>query len=77
VDERAFRREHKCLTLVNHLTHNPVLYVAEGRERTSVDGFWPTLTEEQRDSIAAVAMDMWDPRFPFEISGVVIPELDG
>jgi transposase len=47
--------------LVNDLTHNRVLYVAEGREQKSLDGFWPTLTEEQRDSIAAVAMDMWDP----------------
>ena len=56
-----FRKGHKYLTLVNDLTHNRVLYVAEGREQKSLDGFWPTLTEEQRDSIAAVAMDMWDP----------------
>jgi transposase len=61
VDEKAFRKRHKYLTLVNDLTHNRVLYVAEGRERKSLDRFWPTLTEEQRDSIAAVAMDMWDP----------------
>ena len=61
VDEKAFRKGHKYLTLVNDLTHNRVLYVAEGREQKSLDGFWPTLTEEQRDSIAAVAMDMWDP----------------
>src|SRR5204862_3184869 len=27
----------------------------------SLDGFWPTLREEQRDGIKAVAMDMWDP----------------
>jgi transposase len=61
VDEKAFRKGHKYLTLVNDLTHNRVLYVAEGREQRSLDGFWPTLTEQQRDSIAAVAMDMWDP----------------
>jgi transposase len=61
VDEKAFRKGHTHLTLVNDLTHNRVLYVAAGREQKSLDGFWPTLTEEQRDNIQAVAMDMWDP----------------
>jgi transposase len=35
--------------------------VAEGREQRSLDGCWATLTEEQRNGIQAVAMDMWDP----------------
>src|SRR5215469_12381442 len=61
VDEKAFRKGHKYLTLVNDLSGSRVLYVAEDREQKSLDGFWPTLTEEQRDGIAAVAMDMWDP----------------
>jgi len=38
-----------------------VLYVAEGRRRESLDGFWATLTAEQAASIEAAAMDMWDP----------------
>jgi len=61
VDEKAFRKGHKYLTLVNDLRRNRVLYVAEGREQSSLDGFWATITGEQRDSIQAVAMDMWDP----------------
>jgi transposase len=61
VDEKAFRKGHKYLTLVNDLSGSRVLYVAEDREQKSLDGFWPTLTEEQRDGISAVAMDMWDP----------------
>jgi len=61
VDEKAFRKGHKYLTLVNDLSGSRVLYVAEDREQKSLDGFWPTLTEKQRDGIAAVAMDMWDP----------------
>lgn len=61
VDEKAFRKGHKYLTLVNDLRRNRVLYVAEGRQQSSLDGFWATLTGEQRDSIQAVAMDMWDP----------------
>ena len=44
---------HKYLTLVNDLSRNRVLYVAEDREQRSLDGFWP--------NIEAVAMDMWDP----------------
>jgi transposase len=61
VDEKAFRKGHKYLTLVNDLRRNRVLYVAEGREQSSLEGFWATITEQQRDSIQAVAMDMWDP----------------
>jgi transposase len=61
VDEKAFRKGHKYLTLVNDLKQNRVLYVAEDREQSSLDGFWSTITAEQRGSIQAVALDMWDP----------------
>ena len=61
VDEKAFRKGHKYFTLVNDLERSRVLYVAEDRTQASLDGFWETLTEEQRESIEAVAMDMWDP----------------
>jgi len=61
VDEKAFRKGHSYFTLVNDLVKGRVLYVAEGREQASLDGFWDTLTEEQKQSIEAVAMDMWDP----------------
>src|SRR6266849_3607310 len=61
VDEKAFRKGHKYVTLVNDLKRNRVLYVAEDREQSSLDGFWSTITAEQRASIKAVALDMWDP----------------
>lgn len=61
VDEKAFRKGHRYLTLVNDLDRSRVLYVAEDRKQSSLDGFWPTLTPAQRDGIEAVAMDMWDP----------------
>jgi len=61
VDEKAFRKGHNYLTLVNDLSDSRVLYVAEDREKKSLDGFWGTLTEEQKAGIEAVAMDMWDP----------------
>jgi transposase len=61
VDEKAFRKGHSYLTLVNDLIRGRVLYVAEERKQSSLDGFWKTLTEEQIGGIEAVAMDMWDP----------------
>jgi transposase len=61
VDEKAFRKGHKYFTLVNDLERSRVLYVAEDRTPASLDGFWETLTEAQRDRIEAIAMDMWDP----------------
>jgi transposase len=61
VDEKAFRKGHSYLTIVNDLDRARVLYVADDRKVTSLDGFWPTLTEKQKDGIQGVAMDMWDP----------------
>jgi len=61
VDEKAFRKGHKYFTLVNDLDRPRVLYVAEDRKKSSLDGFWETLTEAQKEGIEAVAMDMWDP----------------
>ena len=61
VDEKAFRKGHQYLTLVNDLSRSRVLYVAEERQQSSLDGFWGTLTEEQKAGIEAIAMDMWDP----------------
>ena len=61
VDEKAFRKGHKYFTLVNDLLRSRVLYVAEDRTQKSLDGFWETLSPEQRTSIEALAMDMWDP----------------
>jgi len=49
------------LTLVNDLLRGRVLYVAEERRQSSLDGFWETLTAERIAGIEAVAMDMWDP----------------
>jgi transposase len=61
VDEKAFRKGHNYLTLVNDLVQSRVLYVADDRKETSLDGFWPTLTEKQMQDVQGIAMDMWDP----------------
>ena len=61
IDEKAFRKGHRYVTLVNDLEGSRVLYVSEERKKESLDGFWETITEEQRDAIRGVAMDMWEP----------------
>ena len=75
VDEKAFRKGHNYLTLVNDLTRGRVLYVAKDRKQSSLDGFWATLTRAQIGAIEAVAMDMWNPY----IASVRehLPEADG
>ena len=52
-----------------------VLYVAEDRKQSSLDGFWETLMAEQISGIEAVAMDMWD--LYIESVRVHVPEADG
>jgi transposase len=61
VDEKAFRKGHQYLTIVNDLDRSRVLFVVEDRRQSSLDEFWQTLTPEQREGIQAVALDMWDP----------------
>ena len=39
VDEKAFRKGHSYFTLVNDLVRSRVMYVAEGRQQSSLDGF--------------------------------------
>jgi transposase len=49
VDEKAYRKGHKYMTVVNDLVRGRVLSVAEDRKQESLDGFWGTLTEAQRE----------------------------
>ena len=60
IDEKAFRTGYSYVTLVNDLDRGCVLYVAQGRQQSSLDPFWATLSGEQRDGIQAIAMDMWE-----------------
>lgn len=61
VDEKSFRKRHRYVTIVTDVERGRVLYVAEDRKQSSLDGFWGTLTAAQREAIQGVAMDMWEP----------------
>lgn len=61
VDEKAFRKGHRYHTIVCDLERATVEYVAEERRTESLGGYDDQLTPEQRDALAGVAMDMWEP----------------
>lgn len=59
VDEKAFKRGHRYMTVVCDLDAGTVEYVAEDRTTASLEGFWTRLTPEQREGVECVTMDMW------------------
>jgi transposase len=61
VDEKAVARRHQYVTMVCDLERGTVEYLAENREKTSLDTYYASLSPEQLTGIQAVAMDMWDP----------------
>ncbi len=61
IDEKAITKGHRYLTIVADLDRQRVLFLNDDRTAESLDAFWPTCTSAQRDSIKAVAMDMWEP----------------
>lgn len=61
VDEKSSRKGHRYMTLVNDLLRGKVLFISDDRKQSSLDAFWETLTIQQRNRIAGVAVDMWDP----------------
>jgi transposase len=61
VDEKAVAKRHRYITLVNDLDRGTVEYIADDREKTSLDAYYQSLSAEQLAGIEAVAMDMWEP----------------
>lgn len=61
VDEKAIAKGHRYLTLVCDLKRGSIEHVAQDRKRCSLEEYYQGLSEEQRNGIQAIAMDMWDP----------------
>lgn len=61
VDEISIRKRHRYLTIIADWESGRVLGVGEGRKYETLHGFFESLSKEQKHSIEAVAMDMWDP----------------
>ena len=61
VDEIAVRRGHQYLTVVIDYLSGRVLFVGKDRKADTLIGFFDQMNLKQRQTIEAVAMDMWDP----------------
>jgi transposase len=61
VDEKAFRKGHRYLTIVNDIERGTVEFISENREKASLGEFYKSRTPEQLRAIDAIAMDMWEP----------------
>ena len=61
VDEKSAGRGQDYITVVCNLDTGTVEHIADERRQASLDGYFERFTVEQRQGIAAVAMDMWEP----------------
>jgi transposase len=61
VDEISIRKGHRYLTVVLDYLSGRVVFVGKHRKAKTLQRFFDQLSDEQRDAIEAVVMDMWDP----------------
>lgn len=54
INKKSCRKGHKYITLVYEMINSGVDYISYGRKMKSLDGYYETLTEDQR-----VSVDMW------------------
>ena len=59
VDETAFRKRHDYVTIVSDQAAGTVLHVGKDRKKASLKAWYKSLTDEQRETIDSVSMDMW------------------
>ena len=60
IDEIAIRKGHQYLTVVVDYKSGKVLWMGQDRKTTTLKRFFNSLTEEEKASIKAIAIDMWD-----------------
>ena len=58
VDETSFQKRHEYVTIVTDLDKSRVLYVADGRGKDPLNGFFKGLSEDQVRGIDFISMDM-------------------
>ena len=59
VDETAFRKRHDYVTIVSDQETGTVLHVCSDRKKQGLKDWYGSLTEEQREALESVSMDMW------------------
>ena len=61
MDEKSFKRGQSYITLLTDLDESRVLDVVADRTTEAANKLWETLTPEQKQTVEAVAVDMWAP----------------
>lgn len=61
IDEIAYEKGHKYLTVVRDLDLNKVIWVGKSRKKETLDKFFKELGIEKSWNIDDAVMDMWDP----------------
>jgi transposase len=59
VDETAFRKRHDYVTIVSNQEAGTVLHVGNDRKKEGLKDWYGSLSEDQREAIESVSMDMW------------------
>ena len=61
VDEIAVRKGHHYMTVVIDYETGRVVWMGRDRTRKSFSAFFASMSQEQKEGIEAIAMDMWEP----------------
>jgi transposase len=61
IDEKSFLKGHKYASLMTDIAGARVLEVVQDRTREATDTLWATVPACARQTLHAVAMDMWEP----------------
>ena len=61
IDEIAYEKGHKYLTVVRDLDLNRVIWIGLKRRKETLDTFFTILEKEKQRLITVVVLDMWDP----------------
>ena len=59
IDETAFKKRHDYVTVVSDQEEGTVLFVGDDRKKATLRSWYAALTDEQREAIESVSMDMW------------------
>jgi transposase len=61
IDEISIRKGHRYLTVVLDYLTGRVVWIGKNRKARTLDRFFNQMTPDQRRSLEAIVMDMWDP----------------
>jgi len=61
VDEIAYEKGHKYLTVLRDLDSGRVIWIGVGRSKETLDSFFQELGKEKCKKIKVAVLDMWDP----------------